>query len=105
MRPASEPHDRDLSARWQAKLTELTPVRGNDEKHTRDGKRNSCDDPSCVASLQPRDFSGDKPYTGEQDQQESDFREGDARLMTDRSSKHRFHDSSVAPDGQRWLAV
>lgn len=80
-----------------SQLTELTPVRGDDEKQAGGSKGNACDDPSCAASLQPQDFSGGEPDTGEQDQQESAFCKDEAGLMTDRSSKHRLHDSSVAP--------
>ena len=54
-------------------LAEVTPVRGDDEKQTRERERDARDDPSCDASLQRRDFGGDEPDTGEQDEQESHF--------------------------------
>ena len=54
-------------------LAEVTPVRGDDEKQTRERERDARDDPSCDASLQRRDFGGDEPDTGEQDKQEPHF--------------------------------
>ena len=76
---------------WSA---ELTPVRGDDEKQAGEGERNACDDRSRCANLEARDFGGDEPDTGKQDQQESDFREGDARLMAESEHGHHGSDSN-----------
>lgn len=62
-------------------------MRGNDEKQARKGERHACGDPPRGAQPEHRDFDGDEPDTGEEDQQESDFRKGDARLMCE--SKHQ----------------
>lgn len=72
LRRAGSPWDGPLTQvhKW---LAEVTPVRGDDEKQTAESERDARDDPSCGASLQPRDFGGDEPDTGEQDKQEPHF--------------------------------
>jgi hypothetical protein len=62
-------------------------VRGDNEKYAGKGECNACDDGSQPGHLEGRDLSGDKPDTGEQDQQESDLGESDSRVMAE--SKHR----------------
>jgi hypothetical protein len=51
-------------------------------------------------------LSGDEPDTGDQDQQESDFGEGDARLMAQRKHGNdgSYFDRSVLPDMRYYLA-
>jgi hypothetical protein len=78
-----------------ARSAEVTPVCGDDEQHTSEGERNACDDRSRRAHFEDRDFRGDEPDAGEQDQQEPDFGEGDARLMAE--SKHGHDGSDVDP--------
>jgi hypothetical protein len=82
-----------------ARSTEMTPVRGDDEKHASANERTACDNRSRHRHLEGRDLSGDEPDTGKQDQQEADLGECDARLMTER--KHRndgsYSDRSVLP--------
>jgi hypothetical protein len=59
----------------QLGLAEVARVGRNDEEKTGDRKCNTRHDHSDSVNPQPRDLGGDKPYTGEEDQQESDFRE------------------------------
>jgi hypothetical protein len=61
----------------------MSAVRGDDEEQAGEGERYACDDRPRRSKLETRDFGGDEPDTGEQDQQESDFREGDTRLMAE----------------------
>ena len=79
--------------------SEMTPVRGDNEKHASASERNACDNLSRRMHLEGRDLSGDEPGTGKQDQQEADLGECDARLMAER--KHRndgsYFDRSVLP--------
>ena len=58
----------------------MTPVRGDNEKQATKGECYACDDSSLRGYLEGRDLSGDKPDTGEQDQQESHLGEDDAGL-------------------------
>jgi hypothetical protein len=80
--PPPVSHKRRVAGSSQS--AEMTPVRGDDEKHACDGQRNACDDRSRRAQLECRDLSGDEPETCDQDQQEADFGQCDARVMCER---------------------
>jgi hypothetical protein len=67
----------------------VTPVRGDDEKQTAEGKRCACHDRSGSGKLELRDLCGDQPDPGEQHEQESDFGEARAGLM--RETKDEAH--------------
>jgi hypothetical protein len=69
----------------------MTPVSGNDEKHSGDGERRAGDNRPHSRHLEGWDLSGDKPDAGKQDQQEANLGERDARLVA--QGYHRDHGS------------
>jgi hypothetical protein len=85
--------------------TEVTPARGDNEKHASASERNACHNRSRRTHLEGRDLSGDKPDTGKQDQQEAELGECDARLVAERKhgSNGSYLDRSVLPTTERDL--
>jgi hypothetical protein len=71
----------------------MTPARSNDEKHASEAEGNACDDRSRPRHLEDWDLSGNEPYTGKEDQQESDLGECDAGLMAERKHRNDGSDS------------
>ena len=56
----------------------MTPVRGDDEKYTRERERDGCDDRSSGTKFELRDLRRGEPDPSEQDEQEADLREARA---------------------------
>jgi hypothetical protein len=65
---------------------ELTPVRGDDEQQTGGGKRDARDDRPRLAEPELWNLCSDQPDSGEDDEQECDFRQADACLACE--TKH-----------------
>ena len=72
-------------------LAEVTPVRGDDEKYTRERKRDTCDDRPGGGKPEFRDLRRGKPDPGEQDEQEADFRKAPTSVMRQSDDVHVRH--------------
>jgi len=53
---------------FRDRLAEVTPVRGDDEKYTRESERDACDDPSSATKFELRDLGRGEPDPSEQDE-------------------------------------
>jgi len=82
-------------------LAEVTPVRGDDEKYTRERKRDTCDDRSGGGKPEFRDLRRGKPDPSKQDEQESDFRKAPTRVMRQSDDVHVWHSCCPAPTVSR----
>ena len=75
----------------------MTPLCRDDKKQVRDGKNNARGDCSRLTDPEPGDFGGDDPDADDQDQQESEFREGDARLKGESKQSGPWRNRMIQP--------
>src|ERR1019366_7909343 len=72
--------DNVATARHAARLAEMTPARGDDEKHAGDGESDSRNDRPCSCHLEQRDLGSGQPDASEENEQEADLGQCSARL-------------------------
>ena len=70
----------------------MTPVRGDYEKHARTREGNARDNRPHGLPLEGRELCGDQPNPGKRNQQESNFGDGDARVVAEREHEDNDND-------------